>query len=79
MDNGKLCLITSHKCYPQEGDWASKGITAFMQLALNEDAEIGASSEAANRLDGTFFLTGKPEDTLFQARTGTVVFERQDR
>jgi hypothetical protein len=78
MDNGKLCLITSHKCFPQEGDWASKGITAFMQLALNEDAETSTSGEAANRLDGTFFVTGKPEDTLFQARTGTVLFERQD-
>lgn len=78
FQDGKLCLITSHKCYPQEGDLASKGVTAFMQLALNEESSGSMPRQAANILVGTFFVTGKPEDVLFQARTGTVEFVRQD-
>jgi len=78
VEADKLCLITSHKCFPQEGDLASKGVTAFMQLTLTEESNSRMSREDSNMLVGTFFVTGKQEDALFQARTGTIVFERQE-
>ena len=71
----KLCLITSHECYPQQGDLVSTGVTAFMLLSLIEEGAKG-SPQQASKLDGMFFVTGKAEDTLFQARIGRVVFER---
>jgi len=77
VEAGKLCLITSHRCFPQEGVLATKGVTAFMQLTLNEESNGSMSREASNMLVGTFFVTGKQEDALFQARTGTIEFERQ--
>ena len=44
-------------------------------LSLLEEGAKG-SPQQASKLDGMFFVTGKAEDTLFQARIGRVVFER---
>lgn len=94
--DGNLCLITSHDCFPQCGPLVTTGVKAFMLLTFQSkalatvsevlaadgqqnpmsDQQDAQSCEHQLTLEGTFFVTGKPEDALFQARTGKVLFFR---
>jgi hypothetical protein len=81
VDDDKF-LIMSHKCFPQSGDMARKGVQAFINLhvgktRLQQDASgLNTHHQDIDRLEGEFFVTAPPKLPLFEVQSGYVTFTR---
>lgn len=75
-------LIMTHKCYPQSGDMAKRGVQAFISLNAgkarlqNETPGLSSTPQNEDTLEGEFFVTAPPNLPLFEVQSGRVTFTR---